>query len=124
MNKFLKLVEENDPGISYIIDIKDSDHNLLGSAAIPGSTNTSFYEEFTTYLRKVHKAEVVGVNTRRPVEDYEDEDISDEDRKVINDVENAAELGNKQAERVVKQTGQEKDRKFNQVLNQYKQLNR
>ena len=128
MNKFLKLVEENDPtldnGISYIIDIKDSDHNLLGSAAIPGSTNTSFYEEFTTYLRNVHEAEVVGVNTRRPVEDYEDEDISDEDRKVINDVENAAELGNKQAERVVKQTGQEKDRKFNQVLNQYKQLNR
>ena len=124
MNKFLKLVEENDPGISYIIDIKDSDHNLLGSAAIPGSTNTSFYEEFTTYLRNVHGAEVVGVSTRRPVEDYEDEDISDEDRKVINDVENAAELGNKQAERVVKQTGQEKDRKFNQVLNQYKQLNR
>ena len=124
MNKFLKLVEETNPKVGYIIDIKDSDHNLLGSAAIPGSTNTSFYEEFTTYLRKVHGAEVVGVNTRRPVEDYEDEDISDEDRKVINDVENAAELGNKQAERVVKQTGQEKDRKFNQVLNQYKQLNR
>lgn len=124
MNKFLKLVEETNPKVGYIIDIKDKDHNLLGSAAIPGSTNTSFYEEFTTYLRKVHGAEVVGVNTRRPVEDYEDEDISDEDRKVINDVENAAELGNKQAERVVKQTGQEKDRKFNQVLNQYKQLNR
>tara|TARA_R110002012_G_scaffold66312_2_gene173271 strand:+ start:530 stop:904 length:375 start_codon:yes stop_codon:yes gene_type:complete len=124
MNKFLKLVEETNPKVGYIIDIKDSDHNLLGSAAIPGSTNTSFYEEFTTYLRNVHEAEVVGVNTRRPVEDYEDEDISDEDRKVINDVENAAELGNKQAERVVKQTGQEKDRKFNQVLNQYKQLNR
>ena len=124
MNKFLKLVEETNPKVGYIIDIKDSDHNLLGSAAIPGSTNTSFYEEFTTYLRNVHEAEVVGVNTRRPVEDYEDEDISDEDRKVINDVENAAELGNKQAGRVVKQTGQEKDRKFNQVLNQYKQLNR
>ena len=124
MNKFLKLVEETNPKVGYIIDIKDKDHNLLGSAAIPGSTNTSFYEEFTTYLRNVHGAEVVGVNTRRPVEDYEDEDISDEDRKVINDVENAAELGNKQAERVVKQTGQEKDRKFNQVLNQYKQLNR
>ena len=124
MNKFLKLVKENTPGISYIIDIKDSDHNLLGSAAIPGSTNTSFYEEFTTYLRNIHKAEVVGVNTRRPVEDYEDEDVSEKDQEVIDKIENAAELGNTEAERVVKQTGQEKDRKFMQDINKYKLLNR
>ena len=72
MRKFLKLIQENKPGISYIIDIKDTDDNLLGSAAIPGPTNTSFYEEFANYLENVHGAEVVGVNTERPVEDQED----------------------------------------------------
>ena len=74
MRKFLKLIQENKPGISYIIDIKDTDDNLLGSAAIPGHTNTSFYEEFANYLKNVHEAEVVGVNTERPeipAEDYE-----------------------------------------------------
>tara|TARA_R100000900_G_scaffold122575_1_gene97068 strand:- start:88 stop:438 length:351 start_codon:yes stop_codon:yes gene_type:complete len=71
MRKFLKLIQENKPGISYIIDIKDTDDNLLGSAAIPGPTNTSFYEEFANYLENVHGAEVVGVNTERPVEDQE-----------------------------------------------------
>jgi hypothetical protein len=69
MRKFLKLIQENKPGISYIIDIKDTDDNLLGSAAIPGPTNTSFYEEFANYLENVHGAEVVGVNPGPPVED-------------------------------------------------------
>ena len=71
MRKFLKLIQENKPGISYIIDIKDTDDNLLGSAAIPGPTNTSFYEEFANYLENVHGAEVVGVNTESPIEDNE-----------------------------------------------------
>ena len=71
MRKFLKLIQENKPGISYIIDIKDTDDNLLGSAAIPGPTNTSFYEEFANYLENVHGAEVVGVNTGGPIEDNE-----------------------------------------------------
>jgi hypothetical protein len=71
MRKFLKLIQESDPGISYIIDIKDTDGTLLGSAAIPGPTNTSFYEEFASYLKNVHAAEVVGVNPRLPAEDQE-----------------------------------------------------
>ena len=49
---------------------------------------------------------------------------SEKDQEVIDKIENAAELGNTEAERVVKQTGQEKGRKFMQDINKYKLLNR
>ena len=114
MNKFLKLVEESTPGISYIIDIKDSDHNLLGSAAIPDPTNTSFYEEFASYLKKVHKAEVVGVNTRRPVEDQEEE-LSDEDLAVIK----AASDGNQEAIEAVERRKKKREHTTNLAIRTY-----
>ena len=70
MRKFLRLVEENTPGVSYIVEIKDPDGTLLGSAAIPDNANTSFYEEVIRFIAG-HGGEVVAVNSRPPAEDQE-----------------------------------------------------
>jgi len=71
MHKFLKLIEENTPGVSYIVEIKDPDGTLLGSAAIPDNANTSFYEEIIGFLED-YGGEVVAVNSRPPAEDESD----------------------------------------------------
>ena len=115
MRKFLKLIQENKPGISYIIDIKDSDDNLLGSAAIPGPTNTSFYEEFANYLKNVHGAEVVGVNTRRPVEDQE---APVEDQEAGSAIDLLAMQGNPEAQEL----SQEKEAVTSQIIKQERDL--
>ncbi len=110
MNKFLKLVEENDPaldnGSKYTISIKGpvkyEDINISGD----------------TYAYRIYRAITDIVN---PPED--NQDVSEKDQEVIDKIENAAELGNTEAERVVKQTGQEKNRKFMQDIIKYKELN-
>jgi len=114
MNKFLKLVEETNPEVGYIVEIRGPDGALMGRAGIPGN-NTSFYEELAMFLRD-RGGDVVGA-----VEDQEEE-LSDEDQAVIDATEEAARLGHKGAEAAVRQTNLDKERKFGQILNQYKQL--
>ena len=70
MNKFLKLVEETNPEIGYIVEIRGPDGALMGRAGIPGN-NTSFYEELAMFLRD-RGGDVVGA-----VEDQEEELTAD-----------------------------------------------
>lgn len=70
MNKFLKLVEETNPEVGYIVEIRGLDGALMGRAGIPGN-NTSFYEELAMFLRD-RGGDVVGA-----VEDQEEELTAD-----------------------------------------------
>ena len=109
MNKFLELVEENDPaldnGSKYTISIKGpvkyKDINISGD----------------THAYRIYRAITDIVN---PPED--NQEVSPEDQKVIDATEEAARLGHKGAEAAVRQTHLNKERKFGQILNQYKQL--
>jgi len=89
MNKFLRLVEEANPKVGYIVDIKGPDGTLMGTAAIPGS-NTSFYEELAMFLRK-RGGDVVGaVRSTSAAEDNQvlgDKEQRDEVDVVIADLE-------------------------------------
>ena len=109
MNKFLELVEENDPaldnGSKYTISIKGpvkyKDINISGD----------------THAYRIYRAITDIVN---PPED--NQEVSPEDQKVIDDTEEAARLGHTGAKAAVRQTDLNKERKFGEVLNQYRRL--
>ena len=114
MNKFLKLVEETNPEVGYIVEIRGPDGALMGRAGIPGN-NTSFYEELAMFLRD-RGGDVVGA-----VEDQEEE-LSDEDHKTISNVNTAAERGNKEAQAAVSQAKLNTKRKFDKELQKHREL--
>ena len=110
MNKFLELVEENDPaldnGSKYTISIKGpvkyKDINISGD----------------THAYRIYRAITDIVN---PPED--NQEVSPEDQKVIDATEEAARLGHRGAVVAVRQANQKKARETASKVNRYNQLN-
>ena len=122
MNKFLELVEENNPekDIDALTDAKRSLQRLLMKSKIE-AYGRAFEDILSVRLDDGRVVELEVKDVQHPIEDQEEE-LSDEDQKVIDATEEAARLGHKGAEAAVRQTNLDKERKFGQILNQYKQL--
>jgi len=123
MNKFLELVEENNPekDIDALTDAKRSLQRLLMKSKIE-AYGRAFEDILSVRLDDGRVVELEVKDVQHPIEDQEEE-LSDEDQAVIDDTEEAARLGHRGAVVAVRQANQKKSRELAGKVNRYNQLN-